>query len=239
VDANTGLLADHRCVNGLSTVSGQVSLEALELPYLPQPGTWSGTRTGLPSEGNPAMNEFLCFLFVGLGFLILLLVWLLRSAGSSIDGAVVSEARAALTTIHVELPPRALVERIFDPQDWQFVSMLTPPQVQGIFLRERKALALSWLRQTRKQTGMLMAFHRKAVRTNVDLSPAFELRLAYGYFLFLASYGVLCGLIWLWGPFCARGIVGYVVNISEQLSFLSGRALIGMDPLRINKIRSS
>ena len=185
------------------------------------------------------MNEFLVFLFIGLGFLMVLLVWLLRSAGSSVEGVVVSEARAVLTTMHVELPPRALVERIFAPQDWQFVSTLTPPEVRSIFLRERKALALSWLRQTRKRTGMLMDFHRKAVRTNIDLNPSFELRLAVGYLLFLFSYQVLCSMIWLWGPFCARGIVGHVVNTAEQLSLLSGRTLIGMDPLSIERIKSS
>jgi len=188
------------------------------------------------------MNEYVLFLSGGVGFLSLLLIWLLRgdgSAASAGEDAVVSEARAVLTAMHVELPPRALVERIFAPQDWQYVSTLAPSQVQGLFLRERKALALSWLRQTRKQTGMLMEFHRKAVRTNVDLSPSFELRLALGYVVFLLSYQVLCSVIWLWGPFVARGVVGYVVNISEQLSFLSGRTLVGMDPMSINRIRSS
>src|ERR1019366_970114 len=105
------------------------------------------------------MSELLFFLAIGLGFLLMLLLWVRRSAGAGVDRAGFSEVQELLTMVQLELPPRAWGERIFASQDWDFISTSTPPGIQRIFLQERKALALSWLRQTRSKVGQLMNFH--------------------------------------------------------------------------------
>jgi hypothetical protein len=183
------------------------------------------------------MSEFLFFLAVGIGSVALLLIWLMRTVFPRVDKTGLHKAQVILTTVEVELPPRALGERIFSEEDWNFISNCTAPGIQRIFLEERKALALSWLKQTRKRVGQIMTFHRIAVRQDVQLSPTLEVRLAVDYLLFVFSYNFLYALIWLRGPFFARGIISYVAGIADQLSYVSGQMLLDLDPIRLGKIK--
>ena len=182
------------------------------------------------------MNQLLLFLPIAILFLALLLFWAFRTTRSPVGSSALSEAREALADLELELPPRALAERIFATQDWDFVSRQTPVEIQRTFLQERRAVGLSWLRQTRKQAARLMDFHRRAVRRNIDLNPAVEIKLAANYVVFVVVYEMLVGLIWLGGPFYARKMVGYVTGLAERLWSTSGELLAGLDPARLSKI---
>lgn len=182
------------------------------------------------------MRQLLPFLAIGLLLLTLLLLLAQRSTRPSAFSRERSVAREALTALQLEFPPRDLVERIFASQDWDFVSNQTRVQIRHTFLQERKAIALSWLRQTRKQAGRLMDFHLSAVRRNINLSPAVEIKLAANYLLFLLVCQFLLGLIWLRGPFGARRLVGYAVGVAEQLWFVSAQLLSSLDPARLGRI---
>ena len=144
-----------------------------------------------------------------------------------------------LTAAHLDIPSAALGERIFSLQDWEFIATYTPAEIQRTFLQERKALALAWLRQTRETVGQLMRFYRKAVRGNAAISPAVEFRLALDFVLFLLAYESLCALIRVWGPFCARRMVGYAARTAEEMSSLSGQVLAGLDPAHLGRIQSN
>lgn len=174
------------------------------------------------------MNPLLVFLPVALLFLAALFVWALRTRGSAKVSRGSSGAREALTGFELELPPRALVERIFATQDWDFISRQSPPQIQRAFLEERRGIALSWLRETRGQAARLLDFHLRIVRRNVNLRPAAEIGLAFRYALFLLESEVLGLLIWLGGPFHSRRMVGYAVSTAQQLSYIRGQLLDAM-----------
>jgi len=184
------------------------------------------------------MNQLVLFLAAGVLLLAFLLFWALRATESAAGSKALSDARETLTALELELPPRALVERIFSPQDWDFVSSQNAVQIRLTFLQERRTIALSWLRQTRKQAARLMDFHRRAVRWNSNLSPAIEIKLAANYVLFLLVCEILLGLIWLRGPFYARRMVGYAMGMAEQLWFTSGQLLAGLDPARLSRIKA-
>lgn len=184
------------------------------------------------------MNQLVLFLATGMLLLALLLFWALRATESATGSKALSDAQETLTALELELPPRALVERIFSPQDWDFVSSQTAVQIRITFLQERRTIALSWLRQTRRQAARLMDFHRRAVRWNTNLSPAIEIKLAANYVLFLLVCEILLGLIWLRGPFYARRMVGYAMGMAEQLWFISGQLLAGLDPARLSRIKA-
>lgn len=168
------------------------------------------------------MTYLVSFLTIGLLLLIVLILWIRRATVPS-RGGDLAEGSQDLTALQLELPPRTLVERIFAPEDWEFVSRQTPPQIQRMFLQERRAIALSWLRLTRRQAASLVDSHLRVVRQNVNLRPAVEIRLAFRYVLFLLESEVLGVLIWLGGPFYSRKMVGYAVSMAHQLSYISGQ----------------
>ena len=184
------------------------------------------------------MSELVIFLAIGLALLGLLLLWVQRSAEATASRREFSEAREALTALQLEPPPGALVERIFALQDWDFVSSLALPRLQRVFLQERRAIALSWLRQTRLKVRGLMDFHLRAVRRNIALSPTVEIKLAVHYVLFLLICQILLGLIWLRGPFGARRMVGYTASVGEHLAFIFGSLLARLEPAHLARLRT-
>jgi len=161
-----------------------------------------------------------------------------RSAVWAQVSEIASKRKGEWAVLLWDLPSRALTERIFAPEDREFVARQAPKRARQQFLRERKALALWWLRETRLVLRYLMALHRKAVRGSEDLSLAVETRLAVHYFFFVVVYDLLYALIWLRGPFANRAMVGYAANRAERFSFLSAQVLARMDPARLSKIQA-
>ena len=185
------------------------------------------------------MSEIVIFSASGLGFLGLLIFWASRTVRSTVDPKQYSEVQQALTEVQLEMPPKIIGAKIFSEEDWSFIRTHTDPPIQRIFLEERKALAISWLRQVRGIVGLLMKFHRTAVRGNVSLSPAIELRLAFDYLFFLLTFQVLCAMIRVQGPFVAGRFATFTVSFADQLSYLSGHILVGMDASRLGRIKNN
>lgn len=185
------------------------------------------------------MTDFSLFLIAGMGLIAALALWLGRSAKPARATESASRPEGALAALLWELPSPAMTERIFALEDREFVARQVPKLAQQQFLRERKALALSWLRETRLVLRYLMAFHLKAVRSSRELSPAVEARLAVRYVFFLVVYDLLFALIWLRGPFAARSMVGYAAKTAERFWSLCAQVLAGMDPARLSKIQAS
>ncbi len=175
---------------------------------------------------------------VGLNAVALLLSWLQRKAGLPASSRDMSEAQDALRTAQVELPPRALGERIFASPDWDFISIQSPMRIQRMFLQERKAVALSWLRQTRKQVRQLRRFHRGTLRENLRPSAAVGVRLAIDAAWFRMVCDTARLLIWLGGPFWARRMARHVTSVAEQMAYLPGRLLVGLDARRMSRIKN-
>jgi hypothetical protein len=184
------------------------------------------------------MNQLVLFLAVGMLLLALLLFWGLRTRASGVNDRALSDAEQTLADLELEPPPRALAERIFASQDWDFVCSQAPLQTQRMFLKERGALALTWLRQTRKRATRLMDFHRRAVRRSTNLRPGVEVRLAANYVLFIIVCEILLGLIWLRGPFHARRMASYAIRVAEGLWLASGQLLAELDPACLKGIEA-
>ncbi len=185
------------------------------------------------------MNPLLVFLPIAFLLLAVLFVWALRTRGSATGSKAFSGTQEALTDLELELPPRVLVERIFATQDWDFISRQTSPAIQRMFLQERRAIALAWLRQTRRQAARLVDFHVRVVRRNVNLRPAAEIGLAFRYVLFLLESEGLGLLIQVGGPFRSRKMVGYAVGVAQQLGYISGQVLDCMNAARIGGVKAN
>jgi hypothetical protein len=185
------------------------------------------------------MSEIVIFSASGLGFLGLMIFWASRTARSTVNAKQFSEVQQALTEVQLELPPKLVGTKIFSEEDWNFIRAHTAPAIQRIFLEDRKALAISWLRQVRGNVGLLMKFHRTAVRGNVSLSPSIELRLAFDYLFFLLTFQVLCAMIRVQGPFVVGRFANFTLSAADQLSYLSGHILVGMDASRLGRIKNN
>jgi hypothetical protein len=162
------------------------------------------------------MSGLLVIIVLGTLILILGLRLVLQSSNASEQSPSVTieefaNAREALDTVFVEA---AAIERIFSTEDMAFVSHASARKVQRRFLKERKALAIQWLRKTQKQVAELMDLHLRLAGYTHEPSPRFELKLTAKYLSFLLVSYALLFLLWLRGPFKARRAVAYTSGVA-------------------------
>lgn len=175
------------------------------------------------NKGSSPVIPALFSIVVGVLLLGILAYWAFRRPWSASESQ--SSPADTSKTLWLELPPADLIERVLDPRDLAFVRKESPAETVRLFEQERRALAISWLRHTRRQVGRLMSYHVGAVRQNINLQPALEIRLGLHYVRFLVVYELILGLSYIRGPFQIRPMMGYVVGVTTQLRGVSDKLL--------------
>jgi len=113
-----------------------------------------------------------------------------------------------------------LLDRMFGPDDWDFVLSRAPKQVQRLFLSERKELARYWLCLVRIRAKTAMRIHVAHARNSDRLQPFLELRLAIEYLMVRAKCELVAALLWLRGPMALRKMIKQADGLSDQLTAL-------------------
>lgn len=184
------------------------------------------------------MIQLIISLLVGLALAVSLYFFARRSKPSAEGSAQqLREARQTLDSLQFGLLPSDLVERIFAREDLEYVLSAARPDVQSLFLRDRKNIALAWVGRVRSAVLELMRFHRGHARLHARLNFSTEVRLALNFAGLLTACRLLQITFYLRGPYAAPGMVrtaataaGRVCSISENsLGFLNVK---GVDPLK-------
>src|SRR5215475_6397081 len=134
----------------------------------------------------------LCVLLAALLVLVLSRNWQ-QEAGTSFDSP---DRRDTL----VRLPNRTLLDRCLSAEDLAFISSLQSRPLLRLFVRERRRLAVAWLRQTRREAQRLLELHVRSVRYAADLRPGAEAKLFLAAGLFVLVYGMMLGIVFWYGP---------------------------------------
>ena len=177
------------------------------------------------------MIELLLFVAVGLGLLVLLFLVMRRppTAAEGAAGALVA-AKRSLQVLQDGLLPTHLIERIFGTLDLEYVSSLKSKSLQDLFLRERKWLALAWVRQLRTQILSLKDFHTRQSRMFAGMSRATELSVALDF----AGIQMECRLLQLlvqWrGPYASPRLVRQTATTATGLCAVLDKSLGFLTP---------
>jgi hypothetical protein len=130
----------------------------------------------------------------------------------------------------VRLPDRALLDRCLSAEDLAFISSLESPRLLRLFLRERRRLAIVWLRQTRREAQRLLELHVRSVRYAADLRPGAEAKLFLAAGLFLVVYTMMSGIVLWYGPLRTRRFLQSLQSLAGLLSILGQRIAGGIAP---------
>jgi len=147
-------------------------------------------------------------LIVVLGF-YLVVQGLRRSQKPAVSIDEYSKAREALDAVFVQ---RAAIERVFSIDDFKFIAGTGNDDARRLFLKERKRLALLWLRKTQKQVAKLMDLHLRLANYTYDPNPGFELELNAKYAAFVVISKMVLLLLWVAGPFMATRTIAYTIR---------------------------
>lgn len=151
--------------------------------------------------------------------LLLSLLWM-AARNTTAARKLSAKSDASLVEDGAELTPcpPEFVARIFDPGDWKFVSNTKSPQLEKLFRRERKLVALLWVQQTSAGIRRIMREHKKASRESHDLNFATETKLVLLY----VELMLICGLLFLaiqsTGPLPLRKLAVYADTLSQRLA---------------------
>lgn len=173
------------------------------------------------------MIEFFVTIALAASLLLLVLIWLRVEAHKAGVGGHLSFVRSYMVDLHLEPPPRAVAERIFDASDLEFISKQTPRGTPALFLRERKRLALYWLGYQLKRLRQLREFHAAAVRVDARVQAAAEFQLALKYALCVVNYWLVACLVQTCGPFTARRAMRGAMG-SVDYFWLSTERILGL-----------
>jgi hypothetical protein len=141
------------------------------------------------------------------------------------------EAGATLSSLR-------LAERIFSQVDLEFI-LREPPSIQQELLRERRDIALFWIRQSRNAARAIMRFHRLISRTQAALRPELEFRLAANYVALLAACLLAELSVRLWGPSVSRKIIPRLLATGDRMRLVSEALLGNFDPGFLEEVPNS
>jgi hypothetical protein len=177
------------------------------------------------------MIALILYLCLGLGLFALLLA-LARRNHAPIAGSahVFVEARGSLETLQRGLLPPDLIQRVFDRRDLEYVTQKMSPDIQKLFLAERKRISLQWVRRVRLEIRNLMHFHRGHSRFLVEIGFWTELRLAFNFAGLLLACRTLETLFYFRGPYAAPSMVDATVSAAARLCTVSERSLAFLNP---------
>jgi hypothetical protein len=186
------------------------------------------------------MIGLLLYLLVGVGLLAIL--WALaRRKGAPVEGCGQQfvEARQALRTLQLGLLPENLIRRIFDRDDFRYVTAASPGEISELFLQERKRISLIWVRRVRSEIRNLMHFHLGYSRLHAKLSLLTEIRLALDFALLLLVCRALRILLYLRGPYGAGAVVGVLAASAARVCAASEKSLAFLDPPALDSFRGN
>ena len=135
------------------------------------------------------------------------------------------EARTSLQTLQEGLLPANLLNRIFDRRDLDYVSGQSSPDIRQLFLSQRRAISLMWVRRVRAEVLNLMHFHRGYSRFHTHIGILTELRLALDFGGLLMMCRILETVFSLRGPYAAPRIVQSVASAASRLCTASEKSL--------------
>jgi hypothetical protein len=163
---------------------------------------------------------------IGVG-LLFFLYFLARSnkGGVEWNAEQLVNARQTLDMLHLGLLPRDLVDRIFAKDDLKYVIESTPPEIQRVFLKERKKIAMAWVGRIHSAFVTLMRFHRRHARSYARLSFGTEVWLALNFAALLSTCRILQVMLYLRGPYAAPGMVRAAMIVGARVCTVSEESL--------------
>jgi hypothetical protein len=116
--------------------------------------------------------------------------------------------------------PEEFLLRIFSRDDWDFVRTVNAGSIERLFERERKRVALMWVRQTSATIRRVMRGHAKAARQSQNLEVSMEVNILTQYLLLMAVCGMLSMAIQIAGPLWLGGLAHFAQRLSLRIASL-------------------
>jgi hypothetical protein len=157
-------------------------------------------------------------LIAGAAVVLLLMVVATRGWRASRDLDEPPLARSEEDT--TEPCPEEFVLRIFSRADWDFVRGVRCAGIERLYGRERRRVALVWVRQISAMTRRIMRGHAEAARQSKNLQVSMEINILTQYLRLMAVCAILSMAIQIVGPLWLGGLAHFAQGLSQRVAKL-------------------
>ena len=171
------------------------------------------------------MRELIYFIAGGLTFIAVVVLWFWRTYHQAARPAIQSDVRQLTSCSSLNLLPIMAVENVFALRDWDFVSQLGHRKIMQLYMRERRAIGISWFVALRRRAWSLLRVYVGVARHETHLSLSQELRVLTAFLGFFSLHTVGLFLLRLAGPVWFRRISLGVASAATR-RFLTGTAML-------------
>jgi len=155
--------------------------------------------------------------FAGIPFLLLVLLSMLGATWNLDEDSADENVDELKRLCSSDAQTAACIQRIFSPEDRDFVDKQGSARLRQIYRAERTRVALYWVKRASSEVAHIMREHRLAARESSNLEVAREIGLTVRY----AEFRILCGMlvlsIRLLGPHALRDLAGYALHVSQAI----------------------
>jgi len=117
----------------------------------------------------------------------------------------------------VDAHPKFIAEAVFSSRDWTFIQQELSPPLNSLFLLERRALAVHWLRDCLAGIRAVRANHLRQSRHSRDLSVLAEAKLLLLFSYLSALCRCLLFTVQFVHPAAPRAVALYVQNLAANI----------------------
>jgi hypothetical protein len=114
--------------------------------------------------------------------------------------------------------PEEFVFRVFSREDWDFVRKLKADDIERLFEKERKKVALVWVRQTSVMIRRLMREHASAARQSKNLEFSTEINILSQFLISMVACGMLSLAIQVAGPPFLGNLAQFAHGLSHRIT---------------------
>lgn len=154
-------------------------------------------------------------LIVGVVLLLVLLAIAVRGWLAARDSA---DLLGSDDEVGKEGCPSEFVGRIFSPVDWRYVHEMKSPDIEKLFRKERRTVALVWVRQVSFAIRRIMREHAAIARQSSNLRAATELKIFVQFTALMVTCGAIRVGIDLAGPMRIGGLARYAHSLAQQVA---------------------
>lgn len=113
--------------------------------------------------------------------------------------------------------PNFISESVFSPRDWLFIQKESSPSLNSLFILERRAIAIRWLRDCLESIRVVRANHIRQSRHSQDLNVLSEARLLARFFYLSVLCRTLLLVIRFVHPSVPYSAAHYVQSLASAL----------------------
>jgi hypothetical protein len=152
------------------------------------------------------------------GVVLLLLLLALAIKGWLRSRELLEPALPTADEDGVSICPEEFVSRVFSRDDGNFVRKLGAFDIERLFQKERKKVALLWVRQTANMIRKLMAAHARAARQSRNLEFSTEISILSQFVISMAACAVLSLAVQVAGPPMVASLAQLAQRLSQRMA---------------------